>query len=97
VLNTRKFTSSIMYDDEALNFFTNQNSQRRFSTGVYIATLTYHFGSTGKPNKKEKKQQDQQDQDTNPDEQNPAGNTGGGGGGQTGGGGVGGQALQKAQ
>jgi hypothetical protein len=79
-----------MYDDEALNYFTNQYSQRRFSTGVYIATLTYHFGSTPKPNKKEKKQQDQQqqDQDNNPNDQNPAGDNGGGGtGNQSGGGG----------
>jgi outer membrane receptor protein involved in Fe transport len=90
LLNTRKFASSIMYDDEALNYFTNQYSQRRFSTGVYIATLTYHFGSTPKPNKKEKKQQDQQqqDQDNNPNDQNPAGDNGGGGtGNQSSGGG----------
>jgi outer membrane receptor for ferrienterochelin and colicin len=84
LLNSRKFTSSIMYDDPALNFATNQYSQRRWSTGVYIATLTYRFGSTGKPNKKEKKQQDQQQQDQDyPDDPNPAGN---GGGGQPGGG-----------
>lgn len=95
LLNTRKFTSSIMYDDPALNYSTNQYSQRRFSTGVYIATLTYRFGNAGKPNKKEKKQdQQQQDQDTNPDDLNPAG--GNGGGGQPGGGG-GGQALLKVQ
>lgn len=98
LLNTRKFASSIMYDNEALDYFTSQYSQRRFSTGVYIATLTYHFGKAGKPTKEKKKQdqqQQQQDQDANPDDLNPAGNSGGGGGGQTGGGG--GQALPKLQ
>jgi len=93
LLNTRKFTSSIMYNDRGLNFSTNQYSQRRWSTGVYIATLTYHFGRPAKPGKKEKKQDQQQDQDTNPDDVNPAGNGGGGAGNQTGG--DSGQALPK--
>lgn len=91
LLNTRKFASEINYSNPDLSSYSNQYSQRRFATGVYIATLSYRFGSTGKPNRKQKKedqQQQQQDQDM-PDDipQNQNGNGGSQmGGGQQGGG-----------
>jgi outer membrane receptor protein involved in Fe transport len=72
LLNTRKFANNVTYDNPALNYYSNQYSQRRFATGVYIATLSYRFGSTPGKNKKEKnKEKDQQqDQDT-PDDATP--------------------------
>jgi outer membrane receptor protein involved in Fe transport len=72
LLNTRKFANNVTYDNPALNYYSNQYSQRRFATGVYIATLSYRFGSTPGKNKKEKnKEKDQQqDQDT-PDDSTP--------------------------
>jgi outer membrane receptor protein involved in Fe transport len=72
LLNTRKFANNVTYDNPALNYYSNQYSQRRFSTGVYIATLSYRFGGTPGKNKKDKnKDQQQPDQDT-PDDANPA-------------------------
>ncbi|MDB5136064.1 MAG: hypothetical protein JWP37_2667 [Mucilaginibacter sp.] len=71
LLNTRKFANDVKYNNPALNYYSDQYSQRRFATGVYIATLSYRFGSTpGKQNKKEKNKEQQQDQDT-PDEATP--------------------------
>ena len=64
-------------------------SDRRFSTRVVLATISYRFGNNGisqKRNKNKEKEQPQQDQDV-PDESTPAPNPGGGGG-QTGGAGV---------
>jgi outer membrane receptor protein involved in Fe transport len=71
LLNTRKFANDVKYNNPALNYYSDQYSQRRFATGVYIATLSYRFGSTpGKQSKKEKNKEQQQDQDT-PDEATP--------------------------
>ncbi|HEY4196177.1 MAG TPA: TonB-dependent receptor, partial [Mucilaginibacter sp.] len=84
LLNTRKFANNVTYDNPALNYYSNQYSQRRFATGIYIATLSYRFGSTpgkGKKDKnKEKDQQQQQDQDM-PDDANPQNGGGSPGGG----------------
>lgn len=92
LLNTRKFASQINYSNIATDSYSNQYSQRRFATGVYIATLSYRFGSTGKQNKKPKKEDPQQQQDQDmPDDMNQQ-NQNGNGGGQQGGGQ---QAIQK--
>ncbi len=83
LLNTRKFANNITYNNPALNYYSQQYSQRRFATGVYIATISYRFGgSTGKQSKKDKnkdKDQQQPDQDT-PDD---SGSQSGGGAGAT--------------
>ena len=94
IFNTRHFVSDINYSTP--NFVSNQVSDRRFSTRVVLATISYRFGNNGikqKRNKAKEPQQQQQDQDV-PDENAPAGG-GGGGGGQTGGGG--GAGLQRVQ
>jgi outer membrane receptor protein involved in Fe transport len=73
LLNTRKFANNVTYDNPALNYYSSQYSQRRFATGVYIATLSYRFGGAPGKNKKEKnkeKDQQQPDQDT-PDDASP--------------------------
>ena len=73
LLNTRKFANNITYDNPALNYYSNQYSQRRFATGVYLATLSYRFGGAPGKNKKGKnkeKDQQQPDQDT-PDDASP--------------------------
>lgn len=82
LLNSRKFANDITYSNPALNYYSQQYSQRRFATGVYIATLSYRFGSTPGKQKKDKnkdQQQQQQDQDM-PDDTNPQNQNGGGGG-----------------
>ncbi|WP_426669520.1 TonB-dependent receptor domain-containing protein [Mucilaginibacter sp. McL0603] len=77
LLNTRKFANTVTYNNPVENYYSNQYSQRRFATGVYIATLSYRFGGTPGRNKKDKsKDQQQQDQDV-PDDTNSA-PTGGG-------------------
>lgn len=86
LLNTRKFASAINYSNPDLGSYSNQYSQRRFATGVYVATLSYRFGSTGKPNKKQKKEDQQQQQDQDMPDDIPQ-NQNGNGGGQMGGGG----------
>ncbi|HEY4322857.1 MAG TPA: TonB-dependent receptor [Mucilaginibacter sp.] len=87
IFNTRHFVQDINYNTP--NFTSNQVSDRRFSTRVVLATLSYRFGNNDVPKKRKAKepQQQQQDQDV-PDENAPSG---GGGGGQTGGGGGAGQ------
>ncbi len=80
LLNTRKFASDIKYNNPALNYYSDQYAQRRFATGVYIATLSYRFGSTPGGNKQKKdknkdKDQQQQDQDV-PDDANPQNQSG---------------------
>ena len=87
IFNTRHFVSDINYTTPS--FTSNQVSDRRFSTRVVLATISYRFGNNGisqKRNKNKEKEQPQQDQDV-PDESTPAPNPGGGGG-QTGGAGV---------
>jgi outer membrane receptor protein involved in Fe transport len=86
LLNTRKFAGAINYSNPDLGSYSNQYSQRRFATGVYVATLSYRFGSTGKPNKKQKKEDQQQQQDQDMPDDIPQ-NQNGNGGGQMGGGG----------
>ena len=80
LLNTRKFANDIKYNNPALNFTSDQYSERRFATNVYIATLSYRFGSTPGGKKKDKnkdKDQQQQDQDV-PDDAAPQNQNGGG-------------------
>ena len=87
IFNTRHFVYDINYTTPS--FTSNQVSDRRFSTRVVLATISYRFGNNGisqKRNKNKEKEQPQQDQDV-PDESTPAPNPGGGGG-QTGGAGV---------
>jgi len=69
LLNTRKYGSEIQYSNPEFN--TDQYSQRRFSTGVVMATLSYRFGSATQKAKKPKNTDQQPDNDTsggNPDD-----------------------------
>ena len=79
LLNTRKYANSVMYDNPALDVYSNQYTQRRFATGVYIATLSYRFGSTPGKSKKEKNKQNDQEQQDIPDDNAPQNLNGGGG------------------
>lgn len=86
LLNTRKFANTVNYDNPELNYYSNQYSQRRFATGVYIATLSYRFGGTPGRNKKDKsKEKDQQQDQDMPDDTNPGGSGQPGGGAPSGG------------
>lgn len=82
IFNTRHFVSDISYNTPS--FTSTQVSDRRFSTRVILATISYRFGNNGISQKrnKTKEQQQPQEQDV-PDESTPAPSSGGG---QTGGG-----------
>ncbi|MDB4903952.1 MAG: hypothetical protein JWQ63_3233 [Mucilaginibacter sp.] len=81
IFNTRHYVSDISYNTPS--FTSTQVSDRRFSTRVVLATLSYRFGNNGISQKRNKtKEQPQQEQDV-PDESTPAPSSGGG---QTGGG-----------
>jgi len=67
LLNTRKYASDIQYSNPEFN--TDQYSQRRFATGVVLATLSYRFGSATQKPKKPKNTDEQQ-----PDNDNGGGN-----------------------
>jgi len=66
IFNSRKYGSEIEYSNAAFN--SDQYSERRFATGIVLATLSYRFGSATEKVKKEKKDQDQQ-----PDQDNSGG------------------------
>jgi outer membrane receptor protein involved in Fe transport len=63
LLNTRHYDSDIQYSNPAFN--SDQYSQRRWATGIVLATISYRFGSNIKPAHKDKNQDQQQDQQDN--------------------------------
>ena len=76
IFNTRKYDSEILYNTAAFN--SDQYTQRRWSTGIVLATISYRFGSNvQRPAHKQKNT----DQNQNQDQDN------GGGGDDTGNGG----------
>lgn len=84
IFNTRKYNSDIIYNTAAFN--SDQYTQRRWSTGIVLATISYRFGSNmQRPARKQKNQ----DQNQNQDQDN-----GGGGGDDSGNGGPGQQNLK---
>jgi outer membrane receptor protein involved in Fe transport len=79
IFNTRQFISNINYN--TTSFTSNQVSDRRFSTRVVLATLSYRFGNNGisqKRNKNKEKEAQPQEQEA-PDEATPPSSGGGGG------------------
>ena len=62
IFNTRKFDSDIQYNTAAFNSL--QYTDRRFATGIVLATISYRFGSNmQKPSRKQKNPDQNQDQD----------------------------------
>lgn len=82
IFNTRKYNSELLYDGPAFN--SDQYTQRRWSTGVVMATISYRFGSNMQ---KAARKQKNQDQNQNQDQDNGGGDDLGNGGGNNGNGG----------
>ncbi|GAB2699537.1 outer membrane beta-barrel family protein [Mucilaginibacter koreensis] len=76
IFNTRRFKSDINFQNTAGTQYTNQYSERRFSTRVVLFTASYRFGSTGANRQRQRRQQ--QDQDNPDDTIQPTNSVGGG-------------------
>lgn len=75
IFNTRRFDSDILYNTAA--FTSDQYTQRRWSTGIVMATISYRFGSNlQRPAHKQKNP----DQNQNQDQDNGGGDDTGSGG-----------------
>lgn len=83
IFNTRKYNSDIQYNTPAFNSY--QYTDRRWSTGLVLATLSYRFGSNMQ--RPAARKQKNPDQNQNQDQDN-------GGGDDTGNGGAGGPNQQ---
>jgi outer membrane receptor protein involved in Fe transport len=74
IFNTRKYDSELLYDGPGFN--SDQYTQRRWSTGVVMATISYHFGSNIQ---KAARKQKNPDQNQNQDQDNGGGDDSGNG------------------
>lgn len=72
IFNTRKYDSDIYYNTDVYN--SDQYSQRRWSTGVVLATISYRFGSNIQHTPRKKNSDQNQDQDNNGGDDNNNGN-----------------------
>lgn len=77
IFNTRRFASDIEYNTAAFNSL--QYSDRRWATGIVLATISYRFGSnTQRPAHKQKNPDQNQDQDNSGGDDMGNGGNGGG-------------------